>query len=82
MSNEQILNAFGKNVYNLRRKLNLSQEQLAELAQLDRTYISSVERGKRNVSLLNIYKLAVALDVLPEALLSNFEEVNDAQLDR
>ncbi|CAG9430894.1 helix-turn-helix domain-containing protein [Providencia alcalifaciens] len=82
MSNEQILNAFGKNVYNLRRKLNLSQEQLAELAQLDRTYISSVERGKRNVSLLNIYKLAVALDVLPETLLSNFEEVNDAQLDR
>jgi len=71
MSEEPILKAFGKKMYMLRIELKLSQEQVAERAQLDRTYISSVERGQRNISLLNICKLAAALEVSPESLLEN-----------
>lgn len=77
MSEESILKAFGKQMYSLRIELKLSQEQVAERAQLDRTYISSVERGKRNISLLNICKLAVALEVSPESLLANLGEYCD-----
>ncbi|EOX0307874.1 helix-turn-helix domain-containing protein [Escherichia coli] len=61
-------------MYSLRIELKLSQEQVAERAQLDRTYVSSVERGQRNISLLNICKLAAALEVTPESLLANLGE--------
>lgn len=74
MTEGQILRAFGMRVYSLRTQLKLSQELLAEKAYLDRTYISSVERGQRNISLLNICKLATALDVSPESLFANFGE--------
>jgi transcriptional regulator with XRE-family HTH domain len=61
---------FGKKLKELRLKQGLSQEKLAELCNLHRTYISSVERGKRNISLLNIEKIAKALNVDPNILLS------------
>ena len=54
---------FGKRVREIREKKEISQERLGELADLHRTYVSSLERGKRNVSLLNIEKLATALGV-------------------
>ncbi len=57
-----LLSQFGKNVRNQRESRSLSQEKLADLSGLHRTYISSLERGKRNVSLVNIYKLAKALE--------------------
>lgn len=53
----------GKRVKELRNKLGISQEELADLASLDRTYITSVECGKRNISIVNIEKLAIALKV-------------------
>lgn len=53
----------GKRVKELRNKIGISQEELADNAQLDRTYITSVERGKRNISIVNIEKLAHALNV-------------------
>ncbi len=53
----------GKRVKELRNKLGVSQEELADLAGLDRTYITSVECGKRNISIVNIEKLATALKV-------------------
>ena len=53
----------------LREAKGLSQEKLAELAGLDRTYISSVERGKRNISLVNIELIAKSLGVKPAKLL-------------
>jgi transcriptional regulator with XRE-family HTH domain len=54
---------FGAAVRVRRNELNISQEELAERADLHRTYISDLERGKRNVSLENIEKLAKALDL-------------------
>jgi len=53
-----------------RLALGLSQEKLAEAAGLHWTYISSVERGQRNVSLVNIVRIAKALGVSPSELLS------------
>ena len=58
-----ILKKFGRNVRLYRKKKKLSQEKLAELANLHRTYIGQVESGKRNVALKNIAKLAKALGV-------------------
>lgn len=54
---------FGQRIKQLRLEKGLSQEHLGELCSLDRTYISSLERGHRNVSLKNIASLAKALDV-------------------
>ncbi len=54
---------FGQRVRDFRSRLAISQEELADRAGLDRTYVSSVERGHRNVSLENIVRLAMALGV-------------------
>ena len=53
----------GKRVKELRNNLRISQEELADLAGLDRTYVTSVECGRRNISIVNIEKLAKALKV-------------------
>jgi len=58
-----IKHRFGKAIRRRRRELDLSQEILAEKAELHRIYISSIELGKCNVSLENIEKLAKALDI-------------------
>ena len=62
------LKKFGDNVRALRESQSLSQEQLAERADLDRTYISSVERGVRNLSLLSILRIAKALKTTAASL--------------
>ncbi len=59
----EILIAFGLRMRSYRQKKNISQEELAEQTDLHRTYIGSAERGERNVSLINIYKIARALDI-------------------
>lgn len=59
---------FGRNVRRHRNKKCLTQEELADLCGLDRTYIGSIERGERNVSLINIHKISVALEVNIEDL--------------
>jgi transcriptional regulator with XRE-family HTH domain len=61
----------GLRIRELRLKEGLSQEKLAELAQLHRTYISSLELGQRNISLVNIERLANALDCDLKDLFSN-----------
>lgn len=58
-----ILEQFGSKVRKNRLKKKLSQEKLAELANLHRTYISQIESGKRNIALKNIEKIAEALDI-------------------
>jgi transcriptional regulator with XRE-family HTH domain len=55
--------SFGLRVRNLRQARRLSQEELAELAGVHRTYVSSLERGQRNVGLDNILAIAAALGV-------------------
>jgi transcriptional regulator with XRE-family HTH domain len=59
---------FGERVRSLRLAHGLSQERLAEIAGVHRTYLSSLERGERNVSLDNIYAIARALGVPPAEL--------------
>lgn len=60
---------FGQNVRRIRQEIGFSQEELAFRAKLHRTYISSIERGVRNVSLENIFAIAEALEVPPGELL-------------
>jgi len=59
---------FGKSVRRLRVKRDLSQEALADLAGLHATYIGRIERGRQNISLTNIGKIARALKVKPGEL--------------
>lgn len=61
----QIKKRFGERVRALRKTNGISQEALALACDLDRTYIGGVERGERNISLINIYKIANALGVMP-----------------
>ena len=69
MSNDPLL-LFGTRVRELRLTKRISQEELAALTELDRTYISGIERGKRNLSLKNIIKVANALQISPSELLN------------
>ena len=64
----------GKSVRRLREQSGLSQEALADLSHLHRTYIGGIERGERNVGLLNLLRLSKALKVLPSELLENFDK--------
>ena len=63
MEKEPILLAVVQRVQELRKKRNLSQEQLADMAGVHRTYIGMVERAEKNITLRNIKKIAKALDV-------------------
>ncbi len=58
-----ILKLFGNNVQKIRKQKNISQERLAELAHVHRTYIGMVERAERNITLINMEKIANALEV-------------------
>ena len=65
---------FGNRLRSIRHGKGLSQEELAAKAEIDRTYISGCERGKRNVTLDIIYRLSEALDVSPKDLLPEINE--------
>ncbi len=67
------LDAFGKQLQTLRKAQGLSQEELAERCGLHRTYIGGIERGERNVALLNILRIAAALDVPASRLLESLD---------
>ena len=63
---------FGQRIRKLRLKRGLTQVKLAKLAHLDPSYSADVERGERNLSLLNILKFAAALRVHPSKLFVKF----------
>jgi transcriptional regulator with XRE-family HTH domain len=60
---EDVRVRFGKALRERRHKLGVSQEEFADICGLDRTYVGGIERGERNVALVNIEKLARALKI-------------------
>lgn len=65
-----IQKAFGLKVQTLRKEAGMSQERFALSIDMDRTYLASVEAGKRNISLCNIEKIAKGLNITVSELLS------------
>jgi transcriptional regulator with XRE-family HTH domain len=72
-ASDPLFAAFGAAVRTLRMRRGLTQEALAERAQLHRTYLTDVELGRRNVSLYNIGRLAAALEVPMAELIGDAE---------
>jgi transcriptional regulator with XRE-family HTH domain len=72
-NNQETRSLFGAAVRRIRLKKAISQERLAEVADLDRSYVGAVERGERNPSLIVIKKIAVALGVKLSTLFSECE---------
>ena len=60
---QKFLSSFGKRIATTRKQKGLTQEKLADLIEVHRTYIGFIEQGKRNPSISNIYKIAKALEV-------------------
>lgn len=58
-----IKSKIGNKIRKLRHKRELSQEQFANICGLDRTYIAGIEQGKRNVSIINLEKIAIAFEI-------------------
>jgi transcriptional regulator with XRE-family HTH domain len=77
---DEILRLFGERLRQIRTERNLSQERLAELAGLDRNYIGQIERAERNVALVNIIRIAKALDIEPRDLFAPFTAAKVATL--
>ncbi|MFM6133180.1 MAG: helix-turn-helix domain-containing protein [Sphaerospermopsis kisseleviana] len=73
MTENSQLQKFGEHIRTIRKAQGLSQEQLAELSGLHRNYIGGVERGERNLALLNIIRIAHALGMSPSELLKGLD---------
>ena len=74
ISNSKILKIFGDRVRELRKEKDISQEELAHRADLHRTYIGMIERAEKNLTLLNIERIAIALEVKISELFKDLEE--------
>lgn len=70
----QLVAVFAANIRNKRLELGLSQEALAEIAGVHRTYVGMLERAEKNVTIYNIERLAKALEVEPFSLLMKFNK--------
>ncbi len=82
VSNTPILNLLARNTRFYRMKSRMSQEQLAELADLHPTYISNIEQGKRNLSLQSVWQIANALHLTVPELLTEIHEEHTFQAER
>jgi transcriptional regulator with XRE-family HTH domain len=73
IKHDSVLSSLGKNVRSAREKKLLTQEKLAESAELDATYISGIERGLRNPGIKNVAKIAKALGLTTSELCEGVE---------
>lgn len=74
ISDSEILKKFGERVRELRKQKDISQEELAHKADLHRTYIGMIERAEKNLTLLNIERIANALEVNISELFKDLED--------
>ena len=81
-SHSKLLIAFGNAVRSTRKANSLTQQELADRASLHRTYIADIERGRRNVSLVNITALARALETTTSKLLNGVESEEPAMVSK
>lgn len=81
LDSKHFLEAIGARIRQRRESQGLTQAQLGERCELDRTFIGSVERGERNVAILNLRKIAQALRVPLQELLIDRQEEEDAPED-
>ncbi len=70
---------FGEVLKDLRTEKGFSQEHLAELAGLDRTYVSLLERGLRQPTISTLFSLAKALNIAPSKIISQIEKLNGSK---
>ena len=70
MNTEKVKELFGDRLRELRKAAGFTQEELADAAELDRSYVGSVERGERNLSIDNVCRLAEAIGVSPAEFFS------------
>lgn len=82
MDNREILIKFGNRVREIRKEKNLSQEELSFKADLHRTYIGMIERAEKNITLINIEKIAKALNVDIKELFDGKKENKTTQINR
>lgn len=68
---DPVLVAFGQAIRDMRAELKVSQEELADNADVDRSYLSSIERGEQNAGLMSLHRLAAALGVSLSELVLN-----------
>jgi transcriptional regulator with XRE-family HTH domain len=73
--------AFGQVIKLMREEQGLSQQELADYAELDRSYISDMERGRYNPTLRSIYKLAEILKIKPNKLIEKVDKNIDSSKD-
>lgn len=67
MRDKQLV-VFGQRIRAIRKEKGLSQESLAALADIDRSYMGHIERGEKNITLTKIYQIAKALEISPSFL--------------
>ena len=73
--NKKLSAKFGEVIRELRKERSLSQEELADKADVHRTYIGMIERGEKNITLENIQKLAKALNVSLKSIFEKLEKI-------
>jgi len=71
LDTSQSLIILGQKIRNRREQLELSQEKLAEKCEFDRTYVSLLERGKRNISFINLLRIADGLEISVSELIKD-----------
>lgn len=63
MTTDERMIAFGKRVREVRKGKRISQEKLAEMAGIDRSYMGNIERGEKNITLKKVYEICDALEI-------------------